>query len=298
MGQDDNGPHSPSEDRGITENADWRTPGPPAQVWGPALGQAFHAAARLRHLSPRTEKCYRGWARRFLAAHHWRHPAELGRAEAVAFLSDLATRGRVSASTQNQALAALLFLYRSVLEQDLPWLNEIVRAKRPRKIPVVLPRREVRDLLGQLEGTPRLVATLLYGAGLRLLEALHLRLKDVDLESKVLTIRSGKGDKDRPAILPDAAHADLAAAVEASLSLHRRDLERNAGWVELPHALPRKYPNAARRAPWHWASPATRLYRHPESGQSHRHHCRHRQDSDRLHSCLSLVRFVLEYLVG
>ncbi len=196
----------------------WRAPGAPAEVWGPSLGRAFHAAARLRHLSRRTETCYRGWVRRFLAAQHWRHPSELGRAEVVAFLSDLATHGHVSASTQNQALAALLFLYQAVLEQDLPWLGEIVRAKRPHRVPVVLTRREVQDLLGHMQGTPRLVATLLYGAGLRLLEALQLRVKDVDLESRILTIRSGKGDRDRPAILPDSLRAQLAAAIEASLA--------------------------------------------------------------------------------
>ncbi len=259
-------------DEATGASGDWRTPGSPVTVWGPALGQAFHAAARLRHLSRRTEKAYRGWVRRFLAAQRWRHPADLGRAEVIAFLSDLATRGRVSASTQNQALAALLFFFGLVLEQRLPWLDEIVRAKRSRRVPVVLTRLEVQELLGRMEGTPRLVATLLYGAGLRLLEGLQLRIKDVDIESRVLTIRSGKGNRDRPAILPDSLRADLATAIEASLAQHRRDIERGAGWVELPDALARKYPNAGRSALWQWVFPATSAYRHPETGQVRRHH--------------------------
>jgi integron integrase len=220
----------------------------------------------------RTEKCYRDWIRRFLAANRWRHPAELGRTEVVAFLSDLATRGQVSASTQNQALAAILFLYHSVLERDLPWLDEIVRAKRPHRVPVVLTRREVQELLARMDGTPRVVATLLYGSGLRLLEALQLRVKDVDLESKVLTIRSGKGDRDRSAILPDALRDPLTAAIEASLELHRCDLKQGAGWVEVPEALARKYPNAPRSDAWQWVFPATGTYRHRDSGEVRRHH--------------------------
>jgi site-specific recombinase XerD len=169
------------------------------------------------------------WTRRFLASHDWKHSLELGRAEVVAFLSDLAPRRRVSASTQNQALAAILFLHGSVLEQDLPWLDGIVRAKRPRRVPVVLSRSEVRSLLGHMQGPSHLVATLLYGAGLRLLEALQLRVKDVDLESRMLTVRSGKGDRDRRALLPNSSRADLALAIEESLAQHSRDFERGAG---------------------------------------------------------------------
>jgi len=237
------------------DDQDWRAPGPPASVWGPALAGAFHRAARLRHPSPRTEKAYRGWVRRYLAAHDWRPPLELGRAEVTAFLSDLATRGRISASTQNQALAAILFLYGAVLEQELPWLEEIVRAKRPQRVPVVLTRAEVRALLGHMEGRPRLVATLLYGAGLRLLEALQLRIKDVDLDARTLTIRSGKGDRDWRALCPESARPDLAAALEAAVAQHARDLERGAGWVELPQALARKYAAARRSTPWQWVFP-------------------------------------------
>jgi integron integrase len=226
----------------------------------------------LRHLGKRTEDAYRGWVRRFLAANRWRHPRELGRTEVLVFLSELATRSQVSASTQNQALAALLFLFEAVLEQDLPWLDELVRAKRPHRVPVVLTRREVQVLLRHLEGTPRLVATLLYGAGLRLLEALQLRVKDVDLESRVLTIRSGKGDRDRRALLPESAREGLAAAIQSSLAQHASDLEHGAGWVELPGALDRKYPAAPRSPAWQWVFPATSTYRHAETGQIRRHH--------------------------
>ena len=243
-----------------------------ASEWGPRLKRAFHAAARLRRLSRRTEASYRGWVRRFLAANGWRHPVELGAEEVTAFLSGLAVRGRVSASTQNQALAAILFLYRSVLGLELPWLDGLVRARRPRRLPVVLTREEVSRVLACLEGPPRLVATLLYGSGLRLLEALQLRVKDVDLEERTLMIRSGKGDRDRRAILPESVRRDLSSAVEASLELHTRDLERGAGWVGVPEALSRKYPGIGRTPPWQWVFPATRTYRDGETGELRRHH--------------------------
>jgi integrase len=180
----------------------------PATLWGPALADAFHRAARLRHLSRRTEHAYRSWVRRYLAANRWRHPLDLGRDEAVAFLSDLATRHRVSASTQNQALAALLFLYRSVLDRELPWLDDVVRAKRPRRVPVVLSRAEVRSILAHMHGQPGLVATLPYGSGLRLLEALQLRIKDVDLDGRLLTIRSGKAIETAERSCPTAPETD------------------------------------------------------------------------------------------
>ena len=151
-------------------------------------------------------------------------------------------------------------------------MDEIVRARRPRRIPVVLTRREVQHLLEQIEGTPRLVATLLYGAGLRLLEALRLRIQDADFESRMLTIRSGKGDRDRRAILPESAREALHTAIESAIAQHRRDLDRGAGYVELPSALGRKYPNAPRSPAWQWAFPATGTYRHPETGEIRRHH--------------------------
>lgn len=240
--------------------------------WGPELAQAVHAAARVRHLALRTEKAYRGWIRRFLRWSGWRHPRSLGKQEVEAFLSDLATRGRVSASTQNQALAGLLFLYRAVLRLDLPWLDGLVRAPQRRRVPEVLTRDEVRRLLSELDAKPLLVASLLYGSGLRLLEALRLRIKDVDLAAKTLTVRSGKGDRDRRALLPLTTIVPLERCIAESLEQHRMDLERGAGWVELPHALARKYPNAARSPAWQWVFPATSIYRERESGEQRRHH--------------------------
>ncbi len=242
------------------------------EEWGPELARALHASARVRHLARRTEKAYRGWIRRFLGANDWRHPASLGQREATTFLSGLATERKVSASTQNQALAAILFLYRTVLEKELPWLEDLVRAKRPHRIPVVLSRREVTTLLRELHGSSHLVATLLYGAGLRLLEALHLRVQDVDFESRTLTIRSGKGDRDRRAIFPNAARAGLRKAIDDSLRQHSTDLERGAGHVELPSAIRLKYPRASTAPSWQWVFPATSTYLHRETGEVRRHH--------------------------
>ena len=244
----------------------------PAHRWGPELSTAFHAAARTRHLARRTEKAYRGWIRRFLARCDWRHPLTLGSRDAAAFLSHLATHAKVSASTQNQALAALLFLFRDVLGRDLPWLDDLIRAPIRRRVPVVLTRVEVRRLLDHLEGTPRDVACLLYGAGLRLLEALRLRIQDVDLDRRILTIRSGKGDRDRRAVLPATSIPALRHHIRASLALHAQDLARGAGWVELPHALARKYPAAASSPQWQWVFPATSIYRDKETGERRRHH--------------------------
>ena len=190
----------------------------------------------------------------------------------TAFLSDLATVGRVSASTQNQALAALLFLYRHVLEMELPWLDELVRAPRRSRLPVVMTRPEVRSVLGEMTGVTRLMAELLYGAGLRLLECAQLRIKDVDLGARHVTIRGGKGDRDRVALLPDSLRGAIAVQLEAVQHQHARDLERGAGWVELPHAFERKAPEAGRQLAWSWLFPATRTYWHASTGQRRHHH--------------------------
>lgn len=196
----------------------------------------------------------------------------MGAPEITKFLSSLAVEGNVAASTQNQALSALLFLYRDVLEQDLPWLDDVVRAKRPARLPVVLTRDEVRTLLLQMHGVPRLMAMLLYGAGLRLLECAHLRVKDVDFARNQLVVRSGKGDKDRVTMLPAVVKADLTRHLEAVKQQHEMDLRYGAGWVELPSALARKYPNAGREWPWQWVFPATRIYVERATGQRRRHH--------------------------
>jgi integron integrase len=243
---------------------------PPAPP--PRLVDAVRSAMRLRHFSRRTERAYLGWIRRFVLAHGRRPPRELGAAEVTAFLSSLATQRQVAASTQNQALAALLFLYRDVLGQDLPWLDDLVRARRPARLPTVLSRDEVAALLARLDGPPHLVATLLYGGGLRLLEALRLRVKDVDFAGRQLVVRSGKGDTDRVTLLPAAAAPALREQLAAARRQHDLDLAAGAGWVELPHALLRKYPGAGREWAWQWVFPATRTYRETASGQVRRHH--------------------------
>ena len=238
----------------------------------PRLLDHVRDAIRIRQYSRRTERAYAGWIRRFVLFHGKRHPDEMGEPEVTAFLSYLATQRRVSASTQNQALSAILFLYRAVLNRELVWLDELVRAKRPLRLPTVLTRSEVKPLLDQLDGTVWLVASLLYGAGLRLLEALRLRVKDVDRASNEITVRDGKGRKDRVTLLPAATGDPLRRHLDAVRDQHRRDRARGLGCVALPTALSRKYPRAACEWSWQWVFPATSHYRDPETGQRRRHH--------------------------
>ena len=238
----------------------------------PRLFDRVRETARVRHYSRRTETAYLSWIRRFIFFHGKRHPAEMGAPEVTKFLSSLAVEGNVAASTQNQALGALLFLYRDVLEQDLPWLDDMVRAKRPARLPVVLTREEVRTLLLHMAGVPRLMAMLLYGAGLRLLECARLRVGDVDFARNQLTVRGGKGDKDRMTMLPAVVKTELARHLELAKRQHEADLCHGAGWVELPSALSRKFPNAGREWPWPWVFPATRIYVERATGQRRRHH--------------------------
>ncbi len=229
-------------------------------------------ALLLRHYSRRTVDAYVGWVRRFVLFHGKKHPAVLGAAHVTAFLSNLALERSVSASTQNQALAALLFLYSEVLERNLEALHGMVRAKRPARLPVVMTREEVAAVLGKLSGTERLMASVLYGSGLRLYECLQLRVKDLDFQAFEVMVRSGKGQRDRRTMLPRR----LAPALEAHLvtvrQQHQADLARGAGFVELPKALRMKYPNAPREWPWQWAFPASRTYLHPETRERRRHH--------------------------
>jgi len=227
---------------------------------------------RLEHYSRRTEETYVGWIRRFILFHGKRHPATLGEAEVTRFLSSLAVERKVTSSTQNQALSALLFLYSKVLKKDLSWLEGLVRARGPRRLPSVLSRDEIRATLDQLSGTPRLVATLLYGAGLRLTEALQLRVKDLDFTASQVTIRGGKGNKDRVTLLPATLREGLSRQLDFARRQHQVDLSCGAGWVELPAALERKYPNAGREWPWQWVFPATRCYMAAETGHVRRHH--------------------------
>jgi len=241
--------------------------GPPVR-----LGDRARSAMRLRHLSRRTEDAYLHWMHRFYEYQGRRNPAGLGAAEVTAFLNDLASRRQVAASTQNQALAALLFLYREVLGLDLPWLGELVRAKGPRRLPEVLTRAEVRAVLSRMEGVPRLMATLLYGSGLRLLECCRLRVKDLDFHRCQILVRRGKGGKDRATMLPAALEDPLWKQLQRVRQQHEADLARGSGWVELPGALGRKLPSAGREWPWQWVFPASRNYLHLETGQRRRHH--------------------------
>lgn len=212
----------------------------------PKLLDRVRAVARLRHLSLSTEKTYSDWIKRYIFYHRKRHPKEMGVEEIRQFLSHLAVSGRVSASTQNQALCALLFLYRDVLGVDLPYVEGIKRAKRPARVPVVFTRQEVERLLAQLSGTYRLIASLLYGSGLRLMEGLRLRVKDVDFDYGQITVRAGKGEKDRHTVLPLPLVESLRHQLARVKLLYERDLRDGFGEVDLPYALARKYPSAAK----------------------------------------------------
>ncbi|MEN8182787.1 MAG: integron integrase, partial [Myxococcota bacterium] len=238
----------------------------------PKLLDRVRATLRVRHYASRTEYAYVGWIRRYIHYHGIRHPAELGAAEVVEFLSDLAVRGRVSASTQNQALAALLFLYRDVLGLELEGLDNAVRARAPHTLPVVLSRTEVLAVLAELEEPHALVGRLLYGAGLRVLECLRLRVKDVDFERHQITVRPGKGNRDRATLLPRSAEAALTEQL-TSARLHFED-DRTAGrpGVWLPTSLAQKYPAAPTEWPWQWIFPAARPSRDPRTGLVRRHH--------------------------
>jgi integron integrase len=238
----------------------------------PKLLDQVREAIRMRHYSLRTEEAYVSWIKRFILFHGKRHPLEMGQQEIAQFLSALAIKDHVSASTQNQALCALLFLYRQVLAQEFGWLDDVVRAKRPRRLPVVLSRQEVRELLSALPGIHWIMANLLYGAGLRLLECLRLRVKDVDFGVNQITVREGKGNKDRVTMLPAVVKAPLAAHVEGVRTLHQRDLEQGFGRVYLPDALKQKYSNAEREWGWQWVFPASRVSVDPRSGERRRHH--------------------------
>ncbi len=247
-------------------------PAPPPIPTPPRLLDRVREAIRTRHYSRRTEESYVLWIKRFIFFHGKRHPANMGEAEVTQFVTSLAVRGRVSASTQNQALSAILFLYEAVLGRKLEWLQGIVRAKTTSRLPVVLSREEVRAVIDRLDGLPWLMAGLLYGAGLRLLECARLRVKDVDFAGHEVVVRQGKGGRDRRTMLPAGLGPHLVAHLEAVRRQHGDDLRHGAGWVELPCALGRKYPNAGREWAWQWVFPATRTYVEPATKQRRRHH--------------------------
>jgi integron integrase len=238
----------------------------------PKLLDQLRNALRARHYSIRTEDAYVDWAKRFILFHHKQHPAQLGPAEVNAFLTHLAVQGRVAASTQSQALSALLFLYREVLQIELDGPLPLIRAKTPQRLPTVLTRAEVQAVLSHLAGEHLLMAQLLYGSGLRLMECVRLRVKDVDFAMRQITVRDGKGMKDRVTMLPTPTCAPLEAHLVRVRQRHAVDLAGGLGAVYLPFALERKYPNANREWAWQYLFPSDRLSSDPRSGLLHRHH--------------------------
>ena len=238
----------------------------------PRLLDQVRDAVRTRHYSYRTEQTYVAWIRRFILFHGKRHPAEMGRDEIQRFLSALAVDRQVSASTQNQALSAVLFLYRDVLRRDPGWIDGIVRAKRPHRLPVVLNAGEVEALLRQLRGASWIMGMLLYGAGLRLMECLRLRVKDVDFARGELLVREGKGGKDRVTMLPTLVAPALGEHLRRVRTIHAADVAAGLGRVLLPDSLARKYPVADREWGWQWIFPASKISADPRSGTVRRHH--------------------------
>lgn len=263
---------NPSGPGGIYSSIIFAREGPDNIRREPRLLELVSRAIQARHYSRRTEKTYIAWIRRYILFHDRKHPLVMGEKEITAFLSHLATKGQVSASTQNQALNAILFLYREVLKKDLDWLDGVVRAKKPVRLPVVLTQSEVHAVLGQLHGVTWLMASILYGSGLRLLECARLRIKDVDFVRGEITVRNGKGQKDRMTLLPASLKRPLAEHISRVRIQHQADLQKGYGAVALPDALARKYPNASREWGWQWVFPATRFYRDRETDETRRHH--------------------------
>lgn len=248
----------------------WSTSASPAQ--SPRLLEQLRDAVRRRHYSYRTEKAYLHWARRYILFHRKRHPAEMGEHEVGMFLTHLAVERRVFASTQNQALNAILFLYKQVLNRDIGLIEGVTRAKRSQRLPAVLSRDEVQAVLMRLSGRVWLMAGLMYGAGLRVTECLRLRIKDVDFGFRQILVRDGKGKKDRAVPLPRAMTAALRMQIEVVSRIHAADLADGFGEVSLPYAIDRKYPNAPRELGWWYLFPASHRSRDPYTGRIKRHH--------------------------
>ena len=232
----------------------------------------MRVALRVRHYARRSEDAYIGWIRRYIHFHGIRQPDEVGAVEVVEFLSHLAVGREVTAPTQNQALAALLFLYRTVLWRELEGLDNAVRARAPRRLPVVMTRDEVRAVLAQLSGEHALVGGMLYGLGLRLLECLRLRIKDLDIDRRQLIVREGKGNRDRATLLPASLEQPIAQHLIGVRSRYERDRRKAVPGVALPRSLERKYPNAGEECGWQWLFPSAQLSRDPRSGIVRRHH--------------------------
>lgn len=242
------------------------------QPRSPRLLDQVRDVIRVKHYSYRTEQTYIEWITRFILFHNKRHPKTMGATEVTQFLSHLAVERNVAASTQNQALSAVLFLYREVLKIDLPWMGDITRAKKPTRLPVVFTRDEVKRLLAQLEGTTWLMASLIYGSGLRIMECARLRVKDIDFHYEQLMIRDAKGQKDRVTMLPASLLEPLRTHLARVRILHERDLTEGYGRVYLPYALAQKYPNADREWGWQYVFPAAKISKDPRSETRRRHH--------------------------
>ncbi|PYS51103.1 MAG: integron integrase [Acidobacteria bacterium] len=227
---------------------------------------------RTRHLSIRTEEAYLSWIKQYILFHNKQHPAKLAANDVRSFLSYLAVERHVSASTQNQALSAILFLYREVMVKEIDWITDVIRAQKPKRLPVVFTKQETKAVLLRLSGTTSLMASLLYGSGLRLMECIRLRVKDIDFDSRQITVRDGKGGKDRVTVLPDSLVDPLRNHLTRVKTLHERDIEEGFGTVYLPYALARKYPKAERDWIWQYVFPARRRSRDPRTGREQRHH--------------------------
>lgn len=238
----------------------------------PKLLDQLRDAVRTKHYSIRTEEAYVYWVKQFIFYHNKRHPREMGKEEINKFLSYLAVEKNVAASTQNQALCAILFLYREILQIEIGWLSDIKLAKKPERLPLVFTKEEVRKVLLQLEGTKWLMASLLYGSGLRLMECLRLRVKDVDFGYNQIVVRDAKGQKDRVTMLPNSLREPLQKHLQKVAALHQRDIREGFGAVYLPHALERKYPNANKEWRWQYIFPAAHRSIDPRSGIERRHH--------------------------
>jgi len=238
----------------------------------PKLLDQMREALRSRHYSRRTEQTYCHWVKRYVHFHNVRHPAEMGEPEINAFLTHLAVKEKVSSSTQNQALSALLFLYRHVVGREVGDLGEVIRARKPKRLPVVMTRDEVKAVLSNLTGDKRLMASLMYGAGLRLMECLRLRVQDIDFSRNEILVRDGKGAKDRITMLPESLKAPLQEHLKRVQAIHERDLADGWGRVLLPNALDRKYPNAPKEWRWQWVFPQENRWKNSKTGEEGRHH--------------------------
>jgi integron integrase len=238
----------------------------------PKLLDQLREALRARHYSRRTEQTYCLWVKRFIFFHHVRHPGEMAEPEINAFLTHLAVKEKVSASTQNQALCALLFLYRNVLGCEIGDLGENIRARKPKRLPLVMTREEVKEVLAKMAGDKWLMASLMYGAGLRLMECLRLRVQDIDFARNEILVRDGKGAKDRLTMLPESLKGPIKDHLKKVKTIHERDLADGWGRVQMPRALDRKYPNAPREWRWQWVFPQEKRWKNTKTGEEGRHH--------------------------